>query len=452
MVSPPSTAAAFDLLTTLYADPPTSEVWSERETVAGWLRFEAELARAQADAEVLSVDDAEAIARICNVRNIDLDRLWADTRNVGYPILPLVEQLCALLPAGPAGRVHYGATTQDAMDTTLVQQCVATSTRLDALLTSLGDALCALVEAHVGTVMAGRTHAQQAVPTTFGAKMAVFLEQTRYELEQLRSSAEDVRVVSLFGAGGTSAALDEATQVRSRLADRLGLRDSLIPWHVNRSCLASLGMRLSTVTALCARLAREVIDLSRTEVGEVRERGGHHRGASSAMPQKANPITSEAIVGLAVNAAASANALLRAVEAGHERAAGEWQVEWGVLPKLFGFTASAARLAVELVTTLEISADAMRANLDLDGGLVMSEAAMAYIAPVVGREEAHALVYAAALQCRATGGTLAKAIEEHLPPHLRLRIGSLDPSTWTGDAAQICAAACAAWRGIARLQ
>ncbi|GGV18674.1 adenylosuccinate lyase [Actinomadura cremea] len=442
---------AFRLLSALYHDEPMVDVWSPEETVASWLRTESALAQAQADAGLLTREDADAISAACRPELIDLERLWEGARNVGYPILPLVRQIAGHLPPGPDGRVHYGATTQDIMDTALALQLVRSGDRLIELAVRFGDGLAALTGANAKVVMAARTHAQQAVPTTFGAKTAVFLGEVAREVAELRRVRSDVGVVSLFGAGGTNAAMGEdGARVRAGVARRLGLADTDVPWHVARDRVARFGQACSLLAATCVRFAREVVDLSRTEIGEVGEEDGHHRGASSTMPQKVNPIYSEAVIGYGV-AASGASALLgRAMEAGHERSAGEWQVEWLAVPQVAECTAAAVRLAGDTAGTLRVFPDRMRANVELDGGLLMSEALMMRLAPALGRERAHDLVYAAAARARAEGGDLVATCVRDLPDDVRAKVGPLrlDPSGYLGEAESVAAGALREWKSV----
>jgi 3-carboxy-cis,cis-muconate cycloisomerase len=261
-------------------DPVMEGVFSESATVESWLRTEAALARAQARVGDLSAERAEAIAAACTLQSLDLPGLWADMANVGYPILPLVRQITEGLPTSEQGWLHYGATTQDIMDTGLSLQLAAAIDRLTGLTVALGDALAIQAEAHADTVMAARTHGQQAVPTTFGAKLATFLRQCH----RLRADLVAVRaaccLVSLHGAAGTSAGLGpRADDVRAGMADLLGLAAPDGPWHVTRDGLAAFGAACARAASMCARLAREVIDLSRTEIREMSESEGHHRGA-----------------------------------------------------------------------------------------------------------------------------------------------------------------------------
>ncbi|MFW6775010.1 lyase family protein [Nocardioides sp. CPCC 205120] len=445
----------FDLLWELYGDQEMAAVFSAEETVACWVRVESALAQAQAQLGIVDAARAAAIQAACaDPGLIDLPALWEGARNVGYPILNLVRQVDAALPADMRGSVHFGATTQDIMDSGLALQLDAAMAVVEERLRELGDGLAALVVAHEATVMPGRTHGQQAVPTTLGAKLAVYLDEVRRHRARLLAARDDVRRVSLFGAGGTSAALGpEATRVRSLVADHLGLVDTEVPWHVARDSIVHVAGVVVGAATTAARLAREVTDLSRTEIGEIGETVGHHRGASSTMPQKANPITSESIIGFAVAARSALPGLSRAAEAGHERSAGEWQVEWVLLPALFANGSSALRLAVELVASLAVYPERMRSNLAADGGLIMSEHAMIRLATHLGREEAHDVVYGLALESRRRNETLAVVLEEWLREHPSLPpVDVAADQGAVGDAVRLSRASLALWSDTLRTE
>ncbi|WP_430781728.1 lyase family protein [Actinoplanes sp. G11-F43] len=424
-------------------------VFSQERTVRDWLLVEAELGRALADGGVIDEATGERIAGACRLDVVDLERLWAESANVGYPIFPLVKQICEALDDRDAAWVHYGATTQDIMDTALALQLRDAADRLLVLLGEVGDGLARLVAEHAGTVMAGRTHAQQAVPTTFGAKLAVFLgEATRHRDRLLRARAA-VAVVSLFGAGGTSAALgDVAGRVRTGLAARTGLADTLAPWHVSRDTIAELTQAAALAAATCVRLGREIVDLSRTEIGEVAEADGMYRGASSTMPQKANPISSELAVGFGVMATSHAQAVLRAMEVGHERAAGEWQVEWQAVPGALVAAAGALRAAAAITGGLRVFPDRMAVNLTADGGRLMAEAYMIALAAELGRDKAHELVYGAVRDSRATGSTLRDAVRARVGDGAWSAIAETlpEPAGYVGSTREICDAAVLRWR------
>ncbi len=438
-------AAIFSMLQRAFGDAVMEAMFSESATVEAWLRTEAALALSQAEIGELGVERAAAIAAACTLENVDLSALWVDTGNVGYPILPLVRQLTERLPEAERGSLHYGATTQDIMDTGLSLQLAAALERLTVLLGDLGDALARQCETHLDTVIAGRTHGQQAVPTTFGAKLATYLQQCIRLRADLSSVREVACRVSLHGAAGTSAGLGpRAAEVRAAMARRLGLVDSDAPWHVTRDGLATLGAWCARAAAISARLAREVIDLSRTEIGEVSESVGHHRGASSTMPQKANPIDSEVIVGMAASVTSAAGSLYRAMEAGHERSAGEWQIEWHQLPQVVVLTAGCLATAARVVDELLVYPERMAANLDAEQGRTLAEAYMFELAPELGREAAHDEVYQAATLSKARSMALLEALEEvsagrHQVPHI-------SPAEWTGQARADAARAVSGWR------
>jgi len=450
MTEPAESDQPFSLLMAVHRDPVMASIFSERSTVDSWLRVEAELARAQAACGVIGEPEAVQIAAAADRLRVDPAALWRATGTVGYPILPLVNALCAALSEEAAGKVHYGATTQDVMDTGLALQIAAACDRLDELAVVWGDGLVDLTLAHRGLTMAARTHGQQAVPTTLGAKFAVYLAEVTRQRARIGRARSAAGFVSLFGAGGTSAALGpRADQVRVRLAAALGLRVTTVPWHVARDGLAEYGLVCASFAASCVRFAREIVDLSRTEIRELGEAVGYQRGASSTMPQKANPIISEAVIGLGATAGALASALFRAMEAGHERAAGEWQIEWHVLPELSLLASSALRLTGHVARELVVNDEAMAANLTADGGLLMSEAIMMRLAPALGRDVAHDLVYRAAQSSRTSSRPLAEVLTEQLSaahPGVTWDGNGLNPGDYVGEAEQICDAAVREWK------
>ncbi|MCT2991022.1 class-II fumarase/aspartase family protein [Propionibacterium freudenreichii] len=443
--------APFSMLWQFAGNATQCEIYSAQNTIDSLLRVEAALAQAQGEQGVISVQDATAIKGACVAENIDHDELWASARNVGYPIFGLVRQISEHLPEGPDGRVHYGATTQDIMDSGLALQMSASLEALDAQLQRLGDALATQADRYKDAVMAGRTHAQQAVPTTFGASIAVVLDELRRQREPIASAHESVRVISMFGAGGTNAAQGpHSIQVRGRVAELLGLRDTDVPWHVDRDRLSEYGFVCATLCGSLAKLARDIVDLSRTEIGEVFEPFNEHRGASSTMPQKVNPISSELIIGISASASALLSAFTRIQEAGHQRAAGEWQAEWLIVPTIGALAGSALDEAIVIAEGMRVDTERMKANLRLDGGLIMAEAQMIQLADHMGREHAHDLVYAASERARAQGTVLGEALREVadeqgkgqlLPDHL------VAPQDYVGEASHIVETAISNWQG-----
>lgn len=438
----------FSLLTRVFGDAAMARIFAERETVEGWLRVERALARAQAEVGLITGADADAIAKACRFDVIDIKSLWDQTRNVGYPILPLVRQIARTLPPGPDGKVHLGATTQDIMDTATVLQLQAAVARLRQIATEFGGGLTRLMDQHVHSIMSARTHGQQAVPTTFGAKLAVYVCQLVDLDRRLCESASAMAVVSLHGAGGTSASWGaSAGPLRRAFAERLQLGITSVPWHTARQRLVDVGMSFAMLASLAGRLAREVVSLSRTEIAELAEGGGRHKGASSTMPQKANPTFSEAAIGMAATAQSLMPALMRSIESEHERSAGEWQIEWEVLPTLACLAAGALHLMVDVVQDLQVNTTAMAGHLRDDSGLVMAEAYMLSAATSIGRERSHDHMYELAIEARNTEASIHDVVAHHadeLWPEGGYQ--RLDPHDYVGDPRYICDVASHLWR------
>ncbi len=447
-----SALAPFSLLWQNVGDPAQTDNYSADSTIESYLAAERALSLAQGSLGVIPQEYAEQIAQAAVLEHIDREQLWKDARNVGYPILGLVRQISAHLPEGPNGRVHYGATTQDIMDTGLVLQMLRSLELLDEQMERLGNAVAKVVAEHRETVMPGRTHAQQAVPTTFGGTLATFLDQLRRQRERMQHAHENLRVVSLYGAGGTNAAEGpQSTEIRARMAEILGLKDAIVPWHVDRDLLSEYGWVCAQVCGAIAKFGRNIVDLSRTEVGEVFEPFNSHRGASSTMPQKVNPISSELMIGISAVAGSLTSALVRIQEAGHERAAGEWQAEWFLVPQFGCLAGASLTAAIEAAEGMRVDTERMKQNLQLDGGLIMAEAMMIQLAPAMGREHAHDVVYEACERARITHRVLQdvmhevaaeKGISDLMPEHL------LTAEEYVGEAPAIADASVAAWSGM----
>ena len=455
-VAPPTTQAAgqagalpWNLMDQLSGDTEMVAVFGPQATVDAWLRIEAELSRAQALLEIIPSGAGAAIEEICRNGSFDKEELWASARNVGYPIFGLVRQIDARLPEEHRGYAHLGATTQDIMDTGLALQVSQACDVLLERFITIGNALEDIALRERSTVMAARTHGQQAVPTTLGAKFAVYLGEFGRHVGRLRCAREEVRWLSLHGAGGTSAAFGpEISELRRIIAARLDFRTEDMPWHVARDRFTMVLNCTASAATTSARLGREVANLSRTEIAELSECIGHHRGASSTMPQKRNPIAAEVAIGYATFAASMASGIYRSAEHEHERATGEWQLEWLVLPTLLCAVSGAMLATVRMLDGLEIFGDRMAHNLQADDGLLMAEAMMIRLAPEFGREVAHDLVYEASERARAEGCDLGSALNLIIEGKgIDLPIG-IRAADYLGQAASFPEAAAHEWRMI----
>ncbi len=436
----------------VFGDPETGDLLSERAAINAWLDVECALVAAQARLGIVSLAAAEQVEARANEVRIERAALHEGTRLVGYPIVPLLGQMGSDAPE-VAAAIHWGATTQDIMDSGLALVLRGALARIETLVVDVGDCAATLADGHRATVMVGRTHAQPAVPTTFGAKVAVWIAEFARHLDRLRAARERAAVLSLFGAGGTSAALGpQARDVRRLVADRLGLGAVDVPWHTARDNLAEVGFVLAAISATCGKIAREVIDLSRPEIGELRERVGDHRGASSTMPQKANPIACEVVVGMSSLAAQQVPALLAAMSAGHERAAGEWQIEWDALPTVVALAAGSLANTRDILSGLSVYPDRMRTNLDIDGGTIMAEHVMIRLATEIGRARAHDLVYELCSVARDRGIGLRDAIVRTLDPRLVAALEPLDdlldPESYLGETGAVVDAALETWDSV----
>ena len=434
----PSTPFDSAIFRDAFGAPAMRAVFSDEAMVRRYVEVEVALAAAEARAGVIPAAAAEAIRAGARPDAIDLAKLKAETDLVGYPIVGLVHQLAKQV--GEAGRyVHWGATTQDIMDTATVLQVKEALVLVEADLAAIDAALASLAAKHRQTVMAGRTHLQHALPVTFGYKAAVWLAMIRRHRQRLAELRPRVLVGQFAGAAGTLASLgDKGLAVHDALMDELGLARPPAPWHVARDGLAETVAFLGLVTGSLAKIATDVMLLMQTEVAEAFEPFVAGRGSSSTMPQKRNPISCELIVAAARIVRGHVGLMLDAMAADHERATGPWHLEWVAIPESFLAAGGALRQSRFMLEGLIVDADRMRRNLDLTGGLIVAEAVMMALAQHTGRGAAHDLVYGA---CRAAldGGTTLLAELERLPEvtrHLEpKRLAELtDPVNYLGSA------------------
>ncbi|MGE0419651.1 MAG: adenylosuccinate lyase family protein [Acetobacteraceae bacterium] len=380
------------ILGTLYGSDAMRAVFSEQAYFQRMLDVEAALAHVQGRLGIIPADAAAAIGQAAQYDRLDPALLAASARNVGYPVVGLVEGLTAA--AGEAGAwTHWGATTQDIMDTATVLQVRAGLDLIKAELRALVAALATQAARHRDTVMAGRTHLQQALPTTFGLKCAIWAQPFLHHLQRLEELRARVLQVEFAGAAGTLASLGEqGIAVMEALAAELDLAAPTVPWHVCRDALAEAVGFLGLVCGSLAKIATDIILLAQTEVGEVAEPYVAGRGQSSTMPQKRNPIASEYILAAARSVQAQVVVMQGAMAQDHERATGPWQGEALALPQAFVLAHGALLHARAIAEGMVVDSVRMRANLDISRGLIVSEAVMMGLAPVLGRLEAHHVV------------------------------------------------------------
>ncbi len=378
----------------IFSSDEMRQVWSDENRTQKYLDIERALAVVQGRLGLIPQEAADEIVSHCRLDQIDMARLRAQTERIGYPILGVVSQLNALCRDKLGEYCHWGATTQDITDTATVLQIREGLVLVDDELGAIAAAMAKLAREHRDTPIIGRSNLQQAIPVTFGYKMAGLLSAIQRHRERIAQLRERVLVGEFAGAAGTLASLQTgAMETQAGLCAELGLKQPVIAWHTIRDNIAEVGAVLGLIGGTLGKLSLDVKLMMQTEVGEVFEPYHHGRGSSSTMPQKRNPISSAYIHGAISVLRQHAAALMDAMVADHERSTGPWQIEWIVLPEAFCLLAGALKQSRVIVEGLEVDPVAMRRNIDMTHGLVMSEAVMMGLGPYIGREYAHDLVY-----------------------------------------------------------
>lgn len=437
---PPMASTVIDsmLFRDAFGTPRMRDIFSDHTTIRKYIEVEIALARAEARVGVIPAEAAEQIAARTDFEKLDFDLLRRETDIVGYPILPLVHQMSKM--CGEAGGyVHWGATTQDIMDSAVVLQVRDAMDLIEADLRELRGILARLAASHRDTPMAGRTHLQQALPVTFGYKAAVWLASLDRHQQRFAEARKRVLVGQFAGAAGTLASLgDNALAVQEALMGELNLGVPEATWHVARDGLAEVVNLLALMTGSLGKIAYDVLLMASTEIAEVYEPFVKGRGASSTMPQKRNPISSELILAASKAVRQHAGLMLDAMVQDFERATGPWHAEWIALPESFILSAGALHQAKFMLGGLIVDADRMRQNLGMSNGLIVAEAVMMGLAPYIGRQQAHDVVYDACRTVNEHGGTLADALarREEITAHLDSEaINRLtDPANYLGMA------------------
>lgn len=422
------------LFAPLFGDERVAEVFSDTGFVRAALQVEGALGRVQGRLGVIPQGAGERIAEVANQLEPDYARLQAGVEKAGVPVAALVEQLREEVGEEAATYVHWGATTQDIMDTALLLQVRAALALMEPELEALVMALARLADRHRNTLMVGRTHGQQALPITFGLKVANWLAPLLRHRERLAQLKPRLFVVQFGGAAGTLAALDrDGMAVREALAQELGLGLSPSPWHTQRDGLAELAGWLSLVSGSLAKMAQDVILMAQHEVGEVRESDDTARGGSSTMPQKRNPITGELIIAAARHNASLLNSMHQALVQEHERATHGWQMEWLALPQMFALSASALNKSLFLARNLVVDEARMRHNVEASRGAMLAEAILFALSPM-DRAQAKQLVRECALRAQEEGRHLVDVVRERVGKEYDVAWGGLREEDYLGAA------------------
>lgn len=435
-----------ELLRDFFGTAEQRRIFDARARLQSWLDTERALAEAQAELGLVPGHAAEAVAAACDAGAYDLDELREQINVTQHPIVPVVHALEHRVGADAARFVHFGATTQDIMDTGQALQLRSSLTAIERDVAGAVEAAIALARDHRDTAQAGRTHGQHAVPITFGLKAATWLDELQRLAERLGQARPRLLVAQIFGAAGTLAAYGEqALAVKAGVARRLGLGNPVTPWHATRDRIAELAALMSLLAGVAERIAAEVARLQATELGEIAEplQPGHI--GSSTMPQKRNPHLSEAVVAKARLGHGMASTLMRNGAHQHERDMGAWAVEWVAVPELMVISGAIAADLRRMLDGLEVHPERMRANLDLTGGQIAAEALMMRLDPAIGRDRAHDLLVELTRAADAADRPFSAvtASDPRVTEHLSRDevAAALDPANYTGAAAIIVDAA-----------
>ena len=394
----------------IFSSEGMSSIFSPLNSVQRMLDVEAALAQALAAEGVIPQDVAAVIADCCVAKNIDLDTIAREARQAGNLAIPLIRQLTAQVGVHDpeaAKYVHWGATSQDVIDTALVLQLQEALQWVSEELATLANALARLALRYRKTPMMGRTWMQQALPITFGLRAAGWLDAVLRHQDRIAILRNQVSVLQFGGAAGSLASLgDQGLAVAHALASRLELAVPAAPWHAHRDRVTEVATTLGLLTGTFGKIARDVSLQMQTEIAEVSEPVAQGRGGSSTMPHKRNPVACAMVIAASERVPPLVSTMLSAMVQEHERALGGWQAEWDTLPQIAELTAAALSQLRDMIEGLQVDEARMRANINLTGGLVMAEGISLALSQHIGRAAAHELVEAACEKASRTSVTL----------------------------------------------
>jgi 3-carboxy-cis,cis-muconate cycloisomerase len=433
-----------NLLDPLFRSQAVEKVFSNRATLQAMLDFEAALARAEARAGFIPAAAAPAIEAKCHAELYDMTVLARAAANAGNLAIPLVKQLTLLVAQkekDAARYVHWGATSQDAIDTGRVlqlrQALILVSSELDLLAIALGE----LAHKNRTTLVAARTSMQQALPTTFGLKVAGWLDAIDRHRARLAETQERCLVLQFGGAAGTMAALGaRGLDVAANLAKELQLPLPEIPWHSHRDRLAEIATTLGLCCGTLGKIARDISLHTQTEVGEVFEPSSDDRGGSSTMPHERNPVTCAVLLSAAARVPALVSAMLATMVQEQERGLGGWHSEWETLPDIVRLAAGALHHLMTTVSALELDPERMRQNLELTQGLIFAEVVAMALAEKMPRPDAQELVQKACKRAQSARRDLRSVLAQDAIVKANLSDAELDrlftPANYLGVADQ----------------
>ena len=426
----------------LFSTPEMTETFSLSRQLRAMMQFEWALTCALEKQRMADADAGAIVGSLIDAEFVDTSALVHAAFRTGNIAIPFVEQLIATVQQQnePASRmIHFGATSQDVLDTALVLQLREALRLIVSQIDRLDTALVTQIKTHAETVITGRTWLQPGPPTTFGLKLAGTLAALRRHKTRIDAAAERVLVLQFGGAVGTLAALgSEGENISAEMARVLGLKEPELPWHTQRDNLVEVAAALGLLIGGLGKIAKDIALLMQAEVGEVSEATGDGQGGSSSMPQKHNPVACAAVLAAAARVPGLVSTMLVSMQQEHERGLGLWQAEWDTLPEICKLAAAALGRTIEIAEGLVVDAARMASNLEAMLGLPQSEAVSAAMAPLIGRSAALDLVRKACVQARDRNQHLSEVLKKmpevtaHLTPAEIDRL--LQPGEYLGSA------------------
>ncbi|OWT73754.1 MULTISPECIES: adenylosuccinate lyase [unclassified Achromobacter] len=413
------------------------DIFSDSNTVQRWLDVEAALAKVQARLSIIPQAAADEIQRKAKVELIDLPELKAEMDRTAHPIVPLLRAMKKICDGDAGEYIHWGATTQDIMDTGTILQLKDALREIETALQSTLDNAMKLAAQYRDVTMVARSHGQQALPITFGFKAAVWAAEIRRNLARLAQMRERLLMGQFSGAVGTLAALgDQGIEVQEALFEALGLGTPEITWHVSRDSMAEMACVLGICASTLGKIAHEIYSLQKTETAELEEPFSPGKVGSSTMPHKRNPPTCETVVAISRIVRSTVPLAMEAMMAEHERDKIVLQTEREFISRVCCMTHAAARKMAFVLEKLSVRTQNMEKNLHIQNGLLLSEAVMMHLSDALGRQEAHEIVYRVCMDVFERGGNLKDALLDDTQLKGRLSAGDLDrvldPHAYTG--------------------
>ncbi|MDF2876583.1 MAG: adenylosuccinate lyase [Sporomusa sp.] len=383
-----------ELFRDVFSTATMREIWDDRSIIQHWLDIEAALAESQAELGIIPSEIAREITEKAKVENLDFTIIRQEVNKIGHSLVPTLREFQRQCKGKAGEYIHLGATTQDIIDTGFVLAAKKAFAVIYADLYEVEGLLINLAEEHKATVMAGRTHGQQALPITFGYKVAVWASEIHRHLERMQECRERDFVGQLSGAVGTMAGFGEqAIALQIKVMSKLGLKAPEISWHASRDRLVSVINLLALIAGTLGKIGNEIVSLQKTEVSELAEPWADGVVGSSTMPHKRNPGATEGIHTLSKLVKGNLLQVHEALLQEHERDGAYWKIEWVAIPEAFIFTAAAVAKAKKVLKGLVVNKQKMEQNLDILQGLLLSEAAMLHLGEKLGKQTAHKVVY-----------------------------------------------------------